>query len=239
MTGLVCEAGVCVVEVTLYETSEITATMTAAAGADSTKIEVEFTLSALGYLELTAYDKLEAIQGTEVKQMNPDGRKKVAGRTWYEVTLNTTAPGTEFRVELLRDHHDDRQVSAVKLPGMFILAPLSKDIFSRGEDIILIWTPAIAAGDTTVLNLSGDCLQPIAQIPLFAGQTSYKIPAGKLKKRDPAPAVGDAGVEEVPDSCPVTLTISRSSKGKIDPAFKGGSFTASVAPQMRSITSVP
>jgi hypothetical protein len=146
----------------------------------------------------------------------------------YEAEFGTGAADTEFLVSLERDADTPAPASRGTLPAPFeISAPASGADASRAEDLVVTWD-AGDGSDDVALELNGDCIF-LETIDVPGDSGSYTIAAGTLKPTN----------SDKPESCDVTLQITRSRSGSADPAFDGESWVHLRQVRAGSFTSTP
>lgn len=222
------------VESSDVRTSGIYADMTVTAVGDGTSrvsaaLRVGGSLSNT-YLDLVDGDELMAIQGEDEARMSE--RSIPLGPVHYEATFDVDTENTPFRVSFAREPHDETEKecrggsapnSFATLPAPFTIdAPAEDRAFSRADDDIEItWSPN-GRRDAMSWRASGSCIEgDSGDIDTDNGR--FVISRGKLRLRR----------EADDNSCDVTITITRSRPGQIDPAYgEGGRF---VARQVRSV----
>jgi hypothetical protein len=185
------------------------------------------------YLTLTGPDHLTVYVGADVYPMR--GHRDIT--QYYSAIIPYPTTDTELRVAFERGPDDvSAPGSTVIVPALFALAPPAKARYSRASDALEIdWAPF----DPTQLVswlVYGACVQALGDdAAVDAGQ--IVIPAGTLKK-PPDPGPDEEHHPIPPDECTANAYVTKSRAGQVDPAFSGGTFTAS---QERSVafTSVP
>jgi hypothetical protein len=185
------------------------------------------------YLALTGPDHLTAYVGSDVFPMQ--GHSDIYEH--YAAIFPYPVADTELRVAFDRGADDvSAPGSTVIVPGLFAVAPPAKTEYSRANDTLEIdWAPFDA---TQIVSWSvyGTCVQFLgADAAVDSGRVA--IPAGTLKK-PPPPGPDEEHHPVPPDDCTANADVTKSRAGQVDPAFSGGSCTAS---QGRSVTftSVP
>jgi hypothetical protein len=180
------------------------------------------------YLALTGPDHLIAYVGSDAYPMQ--GHADLVQH--YSALIPYPAADTELRVAFERGANDvSAPGSTVIVPGLFALAPLTRNQYSRANDTIEIdWAPF---DPTQVVSWSvyGACVQALGEASAV-DDGRVAIPAGTLKK-PPNPGPDEEHHPIPPDQCTATASVTKSRNGQVDPAFTGGTFTAS---QERSLT---
>ncbi len=181
----------------------------------------------LNFVDLTGGDELHAIHDTSDKVMSETIILNVVS---HAATFQSDAEDDEFIVDFQRDVDDGAPSSVVTLPAPFEIDAIGSDA-PRSDDMPLTWTPS--GLDPMDWIASGDCIDTASgTVGTDTGGTA--VPAGTLVKREP-----QQGGQPIPDSCTVTLTMTRQRIGELDTAFgEGGQI---VGEQVRTITftSVP
>ncbi|MEO8703348.1 MAG: hypothetical protein ABI867_25095 [Kofleriaceae bacterium] len=204
-------------------TSGMFASMSARATGDGTTT-VEATLflgnpSNLDYIDLTADDQLVASHDGDDKVMVEQNVLNVIS---HFATFQTEAEGAELVVDFQRTVDDGAPESVLTLPAPFELDPVAASI-SRAQPMTLSWTPG--AADLMKWNATGDCIEFTFEPAIAAGADTLAIAANTIHKRQDM---------AVADTCLVTVTMTRSRFGDIDPNYgEGGS---AVAEQVRTLT---
>jgi hypothetical protein len=164
----------------------------------------------LDFIELEGADLLTAY--------GPDGSRQIMrefqflGTTSYSADFDVDDGGSEFIVELSREVDDGAPESLVYLPDSFDILNPPQVSYSRAEDDIVIdWDPA-DTGDDVDIEIRGPCIQD-ELIAVEGDPGTVLIEAGTLIKiEDPA----------VEDSCDLTVTITKSTPGDLDPNYGFG-----------------
>lgn len=176
----------------------------------------------LDYIELEGDDVLTAYAPDGAVQIMSESQ--FAGATRYTAEFDADDGGSEFIVALTRTVDDGAPDSRVTLPAQFDIAPLASSTYSRAEDSIDIqWSPA-SSGDDVDIEVSGPCIRPTL-IAVDNDPGAYTVAAGTLEQRE-----GD----NVADACEITITVTRSTPGQLDPGYGyGGSISGE---QIRSLS---
>lgn len=185
------------------------------------------------YLKLAGQDHLTVYVGSAAYPMQGNSALFQS----YSAIIPYPAVDTELRVAFERGPADvSAPSSTVIVPGLFALAPLAKTQYSRANDTLEIdWTP-FDPNHVVSWFAVGVCVQ------MFSGNDAVDsgrvtIPAGTLKK-PPLPGPDEEHHPIPPDQCTADAYVTKSRDSQVDPAFSGGTFTAS---QTRSVSfaSVP
>jgi hypothetical protein len=169
------------------------------------------------FINLVGDDKLTASAGEETIDLD---ESNLLGAYSYNGNLSTQEPGTEVTVALERVEKASAPSSKVALTEKLALtAPAASSTFSRADDDIDVQWNSAASPDAVTVSWSGSCVQDGSR-DVAADATQVLIEKGSIQKK-PDPEQGDP----VPDTCDVTLKISRSRTGTLDPAWGGGEIT--------------
>ena len=175
--------------------------------------------SNLNFVELTVDDQLIASYGSQTKAMTQTELGNIVSHT---AEFSTDAEGAEFAIAFQRTVDAGALASTVTLPAKFTLAggPASA---SRAAALALSWSP-LANADAMAWKATGACIGD-AQGAAANDPGTMTIPAGTLVKLQG---------QNVADSCPVTITVTRAHAGVLDPHYgKGGTAMGS---QDRTLT---
>lgn len=179
--------------------------------------------SLLGNLEDVEFEKdLFANTGevaSQIKRLQGEGDFRADE---YSARFKGDHAGLEFTVSLIRGgNRVDAPDSRVVLPAQFdISSPLTGESYSHAsDDIVVRWQPAGISRDMDLL-VSGTCVDAQSfslPIPLAQDSGEYILLAGFL----------DTDFPNISRSCNVTVQVSRSELGVLDPAYGfGGSIIA-------------
>ncbi len=215
-------------ESTDIRTSGIYASITAATLGDGTT-SVTTTLFLgnpinLNFVELAGADELLARHAGMEKVMIESELFNVVG---YGAQFQADAEGEQFEVAFLRADDVSAPSSIATLPAKFTLGtgPASA---ARSAALTVSWSPAGSA-DIMSWVAEGDCIERASGT--FTGDTGTgAIAATTIKKREG---------QEVPDSCQVTLSVSRSRLGVLDVHYGKGGYIAGVQTRRMMFTSMP
>lgn len=154
------------------------------------------------YVILPSGDKLVATAGTDRKDMSSEGSGE------YEAEFATAAGGTEFTVLLDRGAEEDAPNNRGVLPEPFTLGALPTTSPSRAtDDITITWDKTDTASDMNI-KVEGSCIF-IEDIDVAGDSGKHTIPKGTLRSTG-----GD-----MPESCDVEVTLTRSRTGSADAIF--------------------
>ena len=210
------------------KTSGITAHLQVTAKADG-QSDATATLnvgsSLIDFVELASGNTLTASTGGDSKTLT---KTKLLGIVTYGATFTGhTDGGTSYGFDLQRASDTSAPSSTCTLPAGFEVTAPSGATHSRLSDDLTIGV----AGSQTQLAWSADgsCIRSASAQAAVTGGTLV-IPHGSLQAN-----VADGGVGV---SCAVTVKLSDSKTGTLDPAFGGGSI-ACVQQREFVITSAP
>ena len=184
-------------------------------------------------LELTGPDHLDVHVGSDVYPMQ--GYSDVDQH--YSALIPYPATDTEVRVAFERGPGDvSAPDSTVIVPGVFVLAPLAQTQYSRANDALEIaWAPFDPTQFVSWV-VSGACVQAFGAYGA-ADPGEVAIPAGTLQM-PPPPGPDEEHHPIPPDQCAAEVDVTKARDGQVDPAFSGGTFTASLE-RSATFTSVP
>jgi len=180
----------------------------------------------LDFIDLTGSDELDAIHDGQTKVMSETIILNVVS---HAATFQADAEDDEFIVDFVRDVDPGAPDSVVTLPAPFEIDPTATSA-SRADDLTLTWSPA--SPDPMRWSASGNCIDT-ASGSIDTDTGGMAMTAGTLVKRTPAQG------EVVPDSCQVTVTVSRSRLGDLDPHYGEGGTIVGEQTRSFSFTSTP
>lgn len=190
-------------------------------GADGSSVTVVLHVgdSPTTFVELQGDDTLTASAGEQTVTLEGS---ELLGVVQYNGDLDTKTPGDVVTIAFTRTEEGkasapDSNVALTE--GLALTAPAGGATSSRAADLQIAWDSA-ASEDQVRVGWSGGCVVDGSR-DVTAGQSTLTLEAGSIEKREQ----GENEEEPVPDNCDVTLTVSRSRSGTIDPAFGGGSIT--------------
>lgn len=171
------------------------------------------------FVDLEEDDTLTVTSGEETKTLV---ERNLGDIYWYDTSFDTEAADTEFVFAFVRTVDDGAPASTITLPAPFaISAPTAAYIVKRGVDPLIVeWTPA--STDTVIVNVSGDCIDPVDET-LSTDSGAYTFAAERIVTRE----------DHETDSCEGTVTITRRRVGTLDPAFEEGGRV--VGEQVRTV----
>lgn len=173
----------------------------------------------LNFIELTGDDQLIASFGTQEKVMNETIILNIVG---HHADFQTDLEDDEFVVSFERSVDNGAPESIVTLPAPFNIVPPPASN-SRAAVLDIDWQPADTL-DLMSWTATGTCID-LATDELDRDVGTVQIPGNTFKKKQGT---------NIPDSCDVTLTLSRERLGTLDRGFgEGGEVTGE---QVRTIT---
>jgi len=179
----------------------------------------------LNFVNLSGDDQLVASHGSAEMVMTETVLLNVVS---HHATFNTDNPGDQFQVALERSVDNGARNSIAVLPERFTLDPLTTTTASRAQPLTLTWSP-LDAPNMMRWEARGDCIELESQ-NLSADGGTLTIEAGRLAKR-----MG----EGVADECPITITVTRSRPGQLDPGYGKGGIIAGQQVRSVMLTSTP
>jgi hypothetical protein len=178
----------------------------------------------LNFVQLDPGDQLVASQGSESEVMD---QVELGNIVSHGATLMNGAAGTQITIALDRHVDQGAPSSTATLPDAFTLAgaPLSE---SRGHDVTITWTPSGTA-DQMSWQAVGECI--VAATGNITGDPgTFTLAANTL--------VQESG-QNAPTTCTVTLTVSRTRKGSLDPHYGKGGTIVGAQDREAAWTSMP
>jgi len=178
-------------------------------------------------LELENGDQLRVFTDTESGAMRED--KEFFGGTEYKYTASTSAESTLFRIDFNRPTGVSAPNSSVSLPApVTFTAPTTGTVFQRSDTINISWTPVSV--NMTRLDVKAStyhCNIPDTEIGRVSKSFSYRsatdFGATSVTASDLFSTEALAHTSLV---CDLTLTVTRTMSGIVDPAYDGGSIRA-------------
>lgn len=190
-------------------------------GADGSSVSVVLHVgdSPTTFVELQGDDSLTASAGEETVTLEGS---ELLGVVQYTGNLDTKTAGAVVTIAFTRTEEGkasapDSNVTLTE--GLALTAPAGGATASRAADLAIAWDSA-ASDDQVRVGWSGSCVVEGSR-DVTAGQNTLTLEGGSIAKREQ----GENEEDPVPDDCDVTLTVSRSRSGDIDPAFGGGSIS--------------
>lgn len=162
----------------------------------------------LNFVDLTGDDQLVASHGAQEKVMSETVLLNIVS---HHASFPVDAEGEQFQVAFDRTVDNGAPNSIATLPPKFALDAVPTTS-SRAAALSLSWSPLDSASAMR-WEVTGDCIENEAQV-LAADSGALTIEANRLRKR-----MGDG----VADTCPMTVTLTRSKPGQLDAGYgKGG-----------------
>lgn len=146
----------------------------------------------------------------------------------YEATFKTVK-AVDFKVSLDRAEDEDAPSSVASLPDPFTInSPIEDDMISRANAFQILWAPVVAKSDGGTIDISGTCI--VEQSFDIAGtEGTFGIDKGVLKDVDAMK----------PASCKVSVTMTFTDHGTVDPAFDQDSTFTTKQTRTVTFTSTP
>lgn len=156
-------------------------------------------------MELQSGDELTASADGSERGMSQSGEGK------YEASFDTGAGGVEFVVDLQRADDTSAPNSRGVMPEPFSVT--AEDGKRRAEEDVLIDWGTGSDGDMNIV-VEGDCIFQFDEDVADTG--SYTIQAGEL----------DSTGGDMPESCELKATLTRTAHGSADAAYDSESSVA-------------
>ena len=179
----------------------------------------------LDFVDLVGDDELIA---TREEQMKVMVESQLLGTVAYYAEFDGDEEDTEFNISFQRTVDDGAPNSTCTLPPAFEIATEPGAELSRSADFVIEWDLA-GASDVMSWELEGPCIQTVTG-SISDDSGSATITAGMVQKRE------GEGVE---DQCEVTLEISRSRDGDLDPGYGEGGVIRCEQVREAPLLSVP
>lgn len=163
------------------------------------------------FIDIASGDALTATSGTDTTALK---KFELLGLISYSGVLPGDDENKSVTVAFTRGAGDTSAPnSSLALPAKFQLtAPVANAAFARGKDAIEVKWGNSGKSDPMAVQLKGSCIQTVTQAASDTG--SVVIAAADLKASKDAEA----------QTCDVTIDITRTHTGTLDPAYgKGGS----------------
>jgi hypothetical protein len=180
--------------------------------------------SSLNFVELQGDDELLASfdGGTE----EPMDRFELGNIVSYGSTFQGDNGGTSFTVDFSRTVDAGAPDSTGTLPDPFAIDPTGT-ANSRAATLTLTWSPV--STDLMRWDASGPCIDPTGEsIPADGGMLA--IDAGTLVK---------SAAQGTPDSCTISISITREHLGSLDPGYGHGGQVSGQQVRTVMFTSTP
>lgn len=209
-------------------TSGIHAELSASSGGEgSTTVQAVLYLGNpinLNFVQLTGDDQLIASHAGQDKEMAQTTLLNIVS---HRASFPTDAEGEQFTISLQRSVDDGAPDSYATLPAKFTLSGPTAPT-SRATAIALTWAPA-SSTDPMTWQATGDCID-VASGMITADTGSFSVPADTLHKR-----MGTG----IADTCVVTIAVSRTRVGVLDPGYGKGGRMVGVQSRTVTVTSNP
>lgn len=178
----------------------------------------------LNFVELTGDDQLIASYAGLRKAMTQTELLNIVS---HRAEFSIDADGTAFDIALERSVDAGAPMSTATLPAGFTIAP-GPATASRAAALTVSWSPS-ASGDAMAWKATGACIGD-AQGAITGDPGTMTIPAGTFVKR--------AG-QNIADSCTVSITVTRSRPGVLDPHYGKGGVVVGSQDRTVAVTSMP
>ena len=136
----------------------------------------------------------------------------------YEGRIDTDAAATVFTLSLFRSDGSVNSATRGTLPAPFtILQPITDQNVRVGDLLIIQWSPSVS-GSTIQLDAFAQCSGfSRGDLRQVADNGSFFLNTG---------AISGINDPEIPrnNDCRFTITLTRDSRGTVDPAFRAGGF---------------
>ena len=182
--------------------------------------------SAVDFVKLSDGDSLVAKTGSQSQTLT---ESELLGAVSYAATFDgADAEGTAYTVSLNRATETSAPSSTVTLPAPFsITAPAPAASFSRANDDLAVTYASAGTHDSMSWSITGDCILNQSKV-LDADTGSFTVAKASIKTPS----------STTTENCQVTLTVSRTQVGTLDPAYQGGSILG-VQTRTLTFTSTP
>lgn len=179
-------------------------------------------------------DFIELEGGDQLIAYSPDGDSAIMtetqflGITSYSATFDVDDAGSEFIVELSRTVDDGAPDSRAVLPDAFDILTEPGGSYSRAnDDLVIDWDPV--AGDDIDLSVSGTCIESYSTA-IEGDPGTFTVAAGTFVK-----PMGS----NVPDDCDLTVELTRSTPGTLDPGYGHGGTISGKQVRQIQVGSIP
>ena len=201
------------------KTAGITANLTVTGnpnGSTTVDAPLDVDTNATDTVQVTGGDTLTAKAGSQSQPMT--ATDLLGGYSYSAAFSGEDDGGTVYTVSFNRTSDVSAPNSTVTMPApIAISSPASSASFSRATGNIVVDYSPSGGPDPVSWTLGGACINQ-AGTSLTADPGTFTIVAGSVTV--------PTGTTTAPGSCSVTLTISRTRTGTIDPAYEGGSINA-------------
>jgi hypothetical protein len=178
----------------------------------------------LNFVELTGNDQLIASYGGQDKVMS---QVELGNIVSHSAEFSTDAEGATFTIKFQRSVDAGAPLSTATLPAKFTIgtAPATA---SRAAPLALSWLPSGYA-DAMAWKATGQCIGE-AQGLITGDPGTLTIPAGTITK-------GQG--QNIPDTCIVSITMTRSRPGVLDTHYGKGGVVVGSQERTVTLTSTP
>lgn len=152
------------------------------------------------YVDLESPDKLTATAEGTTKTLS------AVDPGIYEAKFSGVTGGSAFSVSLERPSDVTASDNSGTLPDPFAVDAPASNLSRVADDLPITWSPA-NSGDGMALDFDGDCIFPYSKAVSDTG--SYVVAKGTL----------DSTGGNMPETCDLTLEITRSRNGSADSKF--------------------
>jgi hypothetical protein len=217
------------------KTAGMSAYMTVSAdGSGQTQVSAKLNVDNNGtdYVTLSSGDTLVASVAGQTQTMS---QSNVLGIVTYAADFTgEDGSGAAYTVALHRSGSGDVSApnSTCSLPMAYTIAtPPAGSTFSRANDAITVNYGQGSAGDAVNYSLSGSCISAPSGATVSGDPGTFTLARGSI--------LGLQNQPPAQTSCQVTLTITRTRAGTIDPAYGSGGQINCVQTRSVTFTSTP
>jgi hypothetical protein len=217
------------------KTAGMSAYMTVSAdGSGQTQVSAKLNVDSSGtdYVTLSSGDTLVASVAGQSQTMS---ESNVLGIVSYGASFSgEDGSGAAYTVALRRTGSGDVSApdSTCSLPVAYTIAtPAAGSSFSRANDAITVNYGQGSSGDAVNYSLSGSCISEPSNATVSGDPGTFTLARGSI--------LGVQGQPPAQASCQVTLTITRTRAGTIDPAYGSGGQISCVQTRSVTFTSTP
>ena len=178
----------------------------------------------LDFVELQGDDELFA--AFDASAETPMNRFELLNIVSYSTTFQGDAEDTPFLVDFQRTLDDGAPDSEGTMPASFTIDPTPTSE-SRAQTVSITWTDP--STDLMRWDASGSCIDPAGD-SISADTGSLTISAGTFVKSQG---------QTIPDSCAITVTITRERIGSLDPGYGHGGQVSGQQVRTAMFTSTP
>lgn len=214
------------------KTSGMSASMQVVANGGTSATATASVTVGTDYVELSGGDALTANTTTSPAPIAMS-ESKLLGIISYAATLGDgAAEGNESRITYNRSGNTSAPNSTCTMPAPFNLTgPSAGATFSRSnQDIVVSWD---ASGKSSPMQYQakGDCIDTVQAGTIPADTGTVTIPKGSIH--------ASTSGSNASTSCAITVTVTRSSAGLLDPAFGGGGSISCMQQRSVQVQSAP